>query len=338
MLTQPHTGLSAYFRHSDQFYYILADLEGNILYSNSLFQGRFSEIGDKEKYKQSVKDCLKHSMKISGANLRIKTHDGNYSNVQWEFTVYGDETNPGIQGIGMIVNDKTELLNKASSDHKKEIQKQRQLMIAAIDEKEMEKQQVVKELHENINQQLTTTRLYLEVVKDKVAGESFDIISFAHDELSNIINEIKCLSQSLVPSALTDLGLVESVQDIASEIKSQHLINAEFYHKHFNEDLLPANMKLMLLQTIRELINNIIQHACAKKIRIRFQSDAECINLIISDDGKGFNISSVVKGAGLNNIVNRAELFNGNAEISSAPNQGCTVAISIPLINNLTEL
>ncbi|TMI85627.1 MAG: histidine kinase, partial [Bacteroidetes bacterium] len=79
-------------------------------------------------------------------------------------------------------------------------------------------------------------------------------------------------------------------------------------------------------------------HASAKKIQIRLQSDAECINLIISDDGKGFNISAVVKGAGLNNIVNRTELFNGNAEISSAPDKGCTVTITVPLVNNPTEL
>jgi len=338
MLTQPHTGLSVYFRHSDQFYYILADLEGNILYSNSLFQEHFSHICDKEKYQQTVQDCLKHPMKISGAILKMKKHDNNYAAVQWEFTMYGDEINPGIQGIGIIVNDKSELFNKTSADHKKEIHKQKQLTIAAIEEKEMEKQKIGKELHENINQHLTTTRLYLEVVKDKVAGESFEIINFAHNELSDIINEINYLSQSLVPSALTDVGLIESVKDFVNEVKLNHSITVGIYHKYFDEELLPVNMKLMLLRSIREQINNIIRHAEATIIQVHFQLDAETINVIISDDGKGFNTSAVRRGTGLNNIINGAELFNGKVEIFSASSKGCTVTITLPLTTNLTEL
>ena len=212
-----------------------------------------------------------------------------------------------------------------------EINKQKQLTQATIDGQEKERVEIGKELHDNINQHLTTTRLYLEVAKEKATGEVHEMIHFAHKNLVGIINEIRNLSQSLVPPTLGDLGLIESISDLCDSLKRTHTFKIEFLHRHFNENVLPDNLKLMLFRIIQEQVSNIVKHANATNVLIRLQSDAEYIILTVIDDGQGFDTSDFKKGLGLSNIGNRAGLFNGKVEVEAEPGKGCTLTVVIPL-------
>lgn len=212
-----------------------------------------------------------------------------------------------------------------------EVHKQKQLTQAAIDGQENERQQIGKELHDNINQHLTTTRLYLEVAKEKATGELQEIITHSHKNLVSIINEIRHLSQSLVPPTLGDLGFIESIQELCDSLRRVHTLKIDFYYRHFNEQKLPDNLKLMLFRITQEQINNILRHADARLIQIKLQSDAEHIMLSIVDDGKGFDLATTKKGQGFNNITNRAALFNGKAEVEASPGKGCSLTVIIPV-------
>jgi len=212
-----------------------------------------------------------------------------------------------------------------------EIQKQKQLMQATIDGQERERKEIGRELHDNISQHTTTTRLYLEVARDKATGEVLDLISHAHRGLLNTVNEMRKLSQSLVPPSLSDIGLVESIEDLCSPLKSTHAFTISFRHYPFNESLLPDNMKLMLFRIIQEQVNNIIRHAHADTILITLQTSADQVKLSVTDNGRGFNPSSVKKGLGFANISNRADLFGGTLKIESSPGKGCSIRLLIPL-------
>ncbi len=244
---------------------------------------------------------------------------------------------PTLNSSGSVVNviisftDITEQKRLSQELIEQEIHKQKLLTQATIDGQEKERREIGKELHDNINQHLTTTRLYLEVAKEKASGEVLEMIRLAHKNLAAIITEIRQLSQSLVPPTLGDLGLVESVYDLSDSLKRAHTFQIEFLHRHFNEEELPGNLKLMLFRIIQEQVNNIVRHANANSIQIRLQSDAEYIILSIVDDGKGFDTTNFRKGLGLSNISNRAGLFNGKVEIEAAPGQGCVLSVIIPL-------
>jgi signal transduction histidine kinase len=181
-----------------------------------------------------------------------------------------------------------------------------------------------------MNQHLNTTRLYLEVAKEKASGEVKEMITLSHKTLTDTINEIRLLSQSLVPPTLGDLGLVESVHDLCDALKRANTYSIDFYYRHFTEEGLPGNLRLILFRIIQEQINNIIRHANALHIHIKLQTDAEYIILTINDDGQGFDFASRKKRLGLRNITNRADLFNGKVEIETAPGKGCTLTVMIP--------
>lgn len=242
-----------------------------------------------------------------------------------------------------ILNDEGKIINVICSyaditEQKKlsqqliqqEIQKQRIITQATIDGQEKERLEIGKELHDNINQHLTTTRLYLEVARDKADGETKELLRLAHKNLSDIVSEIRRLSQSLVPPTLGDIGLTESVQDLCDSLKRIHSFSIEFSHQSFTESNLRENMKLMIFRIIQEQVSNIIRHAKATAVQIKLESGNSFVILTIADDGQGFDPQRYKPGMGLNNIANRAGLFGGQMEIVSSPGKGCSVTITIP--------
>lgn len=227
--------------------------------------------------------------------------------------------------------DITEQRNLALQLKQQEQQKQKQLMQATIDGQERERSEISRELHDNISQHLTTTRLYLEVLKDKTDGHVLEMIAEAHKGLMYIINVIRSLSQTLAPPELRDIGLIESVRDLCDLLKKLHPYQVEFEHDQFNEDKIPDNLKLMLFRIIQEQVNNIIRHAEANSIKINLQAGKTETKLTIADDGKGFDTTLVKKGLGLTNIFNRVNLFDGHAEIITSPGNGCFLQVTVPL-------
>ena len=157
------------------------------------------------------------------------------------------------------------------------------------------------------------------------------MIQASSKSVTQAIAEIRKLSRSLTPPALGDLGLVESIKDLCDCIRTTQVFTIRFYHKRFNERFLEHDIKLMLFRIIQEQINNIIKYAHASIILIQLTTERDQLELIVSDNGRGFDPSTAKKGLGLNNIINRAELFDGKAEIKSIPGQGSTVTITVPI-------
>lgn len=108
-------------------------------------------------------------------------------------------------------------------------------------------------------------------------------------------------------------------------------LNIKFEHISFKEDLIPENQKLALFRIVQEQLNNIVKHACAQNVWIKLSKQENEFILKVKDDGKGFSSGQSRKGIGILNIKNRAELFNGEAEIVSQPGNGCLLTVVIPL-------
>jgi PAS domain S-box-containing protein len=227
--------------------------------------------------------------------------------------------------------DITERMELERSLTREKIKKQKIINKATVEAQEKERKQIGKELHDNVGQQLTTTKLYLDIVKENVDGAEHKLILQASKAITDIINEIRNLSRALTPSALNDLGLIESVRDLCDSIKITQAFAIRFYHKHFDEEILDEHTKLMLFRVIQEQINNIIKHADASAILIRLQMDAEQVILTVTDNGKGFNPATIKKGLGIDNIANRVEIFNGRFDLKTEIGKGCSITASIPI-------
>lgn len=228
----------------------------------------------------------------------------------------------------MNLTERKKLEQKLVAD---QISHQRQLTQATIDGQEAERRSIGKELHDNIGQQLTTIKLFLDYAKSTAGGETLEMVNMGLKAVADAINDVRTISRSLVPFTLKDLGLIESINELIEAFMRTKVLTIEFEHAEFVEDLVPENQKLSLFRIVQEQLNNIIKHSGAKNVSIKLFSKAGEFALEIRDDGKGFDPTYLRRGIGILNIKNRAELFNGRAEIFSQPGNGCLLAVSFPL-------
>lgn len=260
--------------------------------------------------------------------FRILNAEGNW--VWMSLRAHNLLNDPIFKSLVIYFSDITEQRQLSQKLIDQEIQKQKLLTEATITGQEKERQQIGKELHDNINQHLTTARLYLEVASEKATGEIQELIRLSLKNIGGMIREIRTLSQSLVPPTLGDIGLVESIQELCDSLKRAHTFSVDFVSRHFDESTITENMKLMLFRITQEQVNNIIRHSHATEVYIKLQSDAESVILTIKDNGTGFDPEKTRKGMGLNNIVSRAALMGGKADIKAAPGDGCILSVELP--------
>jgi len=234
----------------------------------------------------------------------------------------------------MDLTERKKLEEKLIAD---EIYHQRQLTQATIDGQENERRTIGEELHDNIGQQLTTIKLSLDYVKTLGKDGHSEIIEIALKSVSDIINDVRSMSRSLVPFTLKDLGLIESIKELIDSLMRTRTINIEFEYARFNESIVPENQKLSIFRIVQEQLNNVIKHAGAQNVWIKLYVKKFEFVLEIKDNGKGFNSINIKKGVGILNIKNRAELFSGKVSILSQPGNGCLMVISFPLNANTSE-
>jgi PAS domain S-box-containing protein len=213
----------------------------------------------------------------------------------------------------------------------KQINHQRQLTQASIDGQEKERREIGKELHDNIGQQLTTIKLFLDLAKTTTDESASEMVAMSLNGIADVINAVRGMSRSLIPSTLKDLGLIESIQELTDSIKRAQTLDIHIDCFDFEEDMLPENQKLTVFRMVQEQLNNIVKHSGAEQAWIELRSSNGLFTLQLRDDGRGFDLAKTRKGLGFINISNRAELFNGKAEIISQLGEGCTVLVFMPL-------
>ena len=101
---------------------------------------------------------------------------------------------------------------------------------------------------------------------------------------------------------------------------------------------LSDSLKLNIFMIIQVQVNNIIKHTAAKNVNISIKEKDNNIEIIVTDDGKGFDVNSKRNGIGISNMINRIEAFNGEILIKSIPGNGCETIVSMPFSNVLAQV
>lgn len=227
-----------------------------------------------------------------------------------------------------IINKQYELqdeLNEARLRYKNELARE------VFNAQEQERKKLGEELHDNINQLLGVVKLYIEHAQMNPAAKQ-EMLSKSAEYLKQVINEIRTLSKSLVSPTLSDIGLVESIRELSDSIVKIRNMDITIHCPNFKEDILDATQKLMLYRITQEQLNNILKHSRAEHVVIQLMKDGRLVQLVIHDDGVGFNQAQVTSGLGLKNIRHRLELYNGQMKIETSPEEGCRLVASFELI------
>jgi two-component system, NarL family, sensor histidine kinase UhpB len=207
------------------------------------------------------------------------------------------------------------------------LEQQRKISRAIIKAEEAEKNRIGQELHDNINQILAGTRMFLSMAAKK-SPETKALLEYPMELLDSSIQEIRLLSQKQV-TPLKDLNLKGMIQNILDDLSKSTKTSSKLDYTA-DDDSIPDEVKLTLYRIVQEQVNNIYKHADAKNIRIELSTNNNAVTLRITDDGVGFVVNKKRKGIGIANMTDRIASFNGTLEIKSSPGEGCQLLISIP--------
>lgn len=229
-----------------------------------------------------------------------------------------------------------QLLREQAKLAEERVNHQRQIARATINTQEHERSEIGKELHDNVNQILASAKLFLS--SPFLEGEEREMFTNkAAEHIHMAIEEIRKLSKSLVSPSAEDLGIIETISDMIGDIKWAQKIEVCFNHGGIDETKLDYGLKLTLYRIVQEQLTNILKYAEANKINITIKEKSKKITLTISDNGKGFDPTTKRRGIGFNNIINRADVFNGKVDIQAAPGKGCTVKVEFENIPPFAE-
>ncbi|MBS1597200.1 MAG: PAS domain S-box protein [Bacteroidetes bacterium] len=267
---------------------------------------------------------------------RFEKADGNYAVISDRgFLVLDKEKN--VSRVIGSMQDITEKKNMEKKLLQQELSKHKSIAQAMIHAQEKERAEIGQELHDNVNQILSTGKLYLELAKANESEKS-DLLEVCVENINTAINEIRKISRALIPSSIEDLGLTESINDLVEQINSTKSMNVEFYTVCWSDEQLNSAQKLMLFRIIQEQANNVLKHSGAHNLIIELELDEyeNTIRLNISDDGQGFDPEKIKtkKSLGFSNIFSRVHVFDGKLSVVSAPEKGCKLNVQIPLHNS----
>jgi signal transduction histidine kinase len=225
----------------------------------------------------------------------------------------------GVEGVNGVV------CNFRDVTERKEIEKK--IRQASIDAQEREREEIGRELHDNVNQILTTARLYLDCILE-APSEQESIIRRSSEIITSAIEEIRKLSRSMTQSFHKEIGLKLSIEDLLENIRQL----PEGIHVSFDFFLpgeldLDDKLKTTIFRIVQEQLNNVLKHAAASTVHISLRQDGPAIWLRIQDNGQGFDTRKKRDGIGINNIISRAELFNGQVDIESSAGKGCLLTV-----------
>jgi signal transduction histidine kinase len=181
-------------------------------------------------------------------------------------------------------------------------------------------------LHDNINPLLATAQLYMDCAIINI-DQRATLLKESKKLINRAVEEIRTISNSLIPKPFHQISLKEAIADICKTINKASDLQFIADWDNVDDNILSDKMKLTIYRIVQEQITNIIKHANAKEVVIEIYQEKGALILAIKDDGVGFDVLSKRNGVGLQNISSRAELLDGEVIINSSPGNGCELQV-----------
>lgn len=216
-------------------------------------------------------------------------------------------------------------------------QQQQQATIDILTAEEKERKRIASDLHDGVGQLMTAAWLNLQAVNAQAENnnsEQSQLINKTLQLVDESCKEVRAVSHNMMPNALLKKGLVNAVREFIQQINAKST-SINLQTDGLNKPL-PDFVETVLYRVIQESVNNVIKHAQATRLDININQDEEGVDVMIEDNGKGFNIAEAMKkdGIGLQNIQSRIQYLQGTVEWNSSAENGTLVAIHIPPQNS----
>ncbi|MDA8097789.1 MAG: sensor histidine kinase [Clostridia bacterium] len=207
-----------------------------------------------------------------------------------------------------------------------------------IEAMEEERRRIAREIHDGPAQSMANLVLRTEFCSrlfDRDPEKIPDELSMLQGLVRASLKDIRKIIFDLRPMVLDDLGLVPAVKKYIEQFRGQHNLNIDLV-EFGNVDRLPRVLEVALFRIIQECLNNVAKHAQAGNVVVQIELMEHRINLLIRDDGCGFNVDETLEDSkgeryGLVGMRERVMLLEGEIKITSNPGEGTSVSVTAPV-------
>lgn len=204
---------------------------------------------------------------------------------------------------------------------------------AAQDGQEQERRRIAEALHNSMGSLLSAIQMHFQTLSETINFQKNDT-QILFDKSLQLVQEAaitnRTIAHEMMPPVLMKFGLGAALGGLAEKIKGPNINVATSVYGL--QQRLPEKLELSLYRIIDELINNIVKHAKASEVNIQMTVHEDGLNILVEDNGVGFNYEPNVigYGIGLSSIMTRVNHFKGKFEVDSSEGNGTTIIIDIP--------
>jgi signal transduction histidine kinase len=256
--------------------------------------------------------------------------DGTLCHIIIRSNILRDNTGKAIRMIG-VIHDVSKMQRLEETLDREIRLNQSQITEAVVEAKETERSDIGKELHDNVNQLLGASMLYLDMArKDVKNGEIYLIHSSEYTFTA--IEEIRKLTKGLMTDTIKGFGLCTAIEHIVRDTMEAYPVKIHCMLQPSLERPMSDKFKMNAFRIIQEQLTNILKHARASDIHITMSETNGKFTLSIADNGIGFDHrkKSDNMGIGISNITSRVEFYKGRVRFITAPGNGCKLVITFP--------
>jgi signal transduction histidine kinase len=208
----------------------------------------------------------------------------------------------------------------------------RQRLVAAQDD---ERRKLERNLHDGAQQHLVAIKVKLGLVEMLATRDpekaKATIVALKHDA-DEALETLRDLARGIYPPLLAERGLPTALAAQARKATLPVTIEADGIGRY------PQDTEAALYFCILEALQNIQKYAQASSAVVRLREDGDQLSVEVADDGRGFDVSTTIRGNGLTNMEDRLDALGGTLQIASSPGSGTTLHAILPVPHALVEV
>lgn len=195
--------------------------------------------------------------------------------------------------------------------------------------KDNERKRLAQELHNHLGSLLATVKVNLNGIDEGVIPNHQTLISL----VDQACNDVRNMSHSLHMGVSEDFGLISALEELTRHLKEANNMEVEF-SASIKDGIIDSENEIIIYRIVQELVSNVLKHAQASKLSIllTYFEDDNLMNILVQDDGKGFDTTKKVSGMGLKSIKRIITHFGGEISFDSNSTSGSTINIDLPIL------
>jgi PAS domain S-box-containing protein len=280
---------------------------------------------DRTRVSEAIADA-RQNRKLYAEEFRIVQPDGtaHWLAARGKFYYARDGSAERMIGVSMDITER-KLAEETLSDMNRRV----------IEAEERERDRIAKDLHENVGQRLALLAIAIEQLKNDFPDQTAELLErmdAVWRKTLEILTDVKASAHELYSPRLEYLGIAAVMRAFCEEFGERKGVEIDFRSQGFPNPL-PPDVSICLFRVLQEALHNGVLHSEVQKFRVQMWGESDEVRLKVSDSGVGFDLRAARRGRGLGlvRIEQRIKLVNGKSLITSQPEEGTTIQVSVPL-------